>query len=283
LSCCRDKATRLASGNFRVTVISFIPFLSSWWNSSGALTNAKLDEPRAISSFSPMRLLVNRNGRQLGPYTLDEARALVLSGSLAATDWAWPDGATQWIALKDVAGFAPGTTPGAAATPPPPLANAAEEELWRGHPSQILNFKLYAGWTLILLGVLSAIAVRPDFLLLLALAGIALLALLQIAWRNLRLRAIGYVVTTQRVRVIAGIFSKDIQEIELFRVKDTQVQQGFIPRLFGLGTITILSGDKRNPTLVLRGIPHAIELRERLRQEIMLLRQRYGVREMDVM
>jgi membrane protein YdbS with pleckstrin-like domain len=227
-----------------------------------------------------MRLRVNHGGRQLGPYTLEEARALVLSGELAATDWAWPDGATQWIALKDVAGFAPGSPGGP--TPPAPLSPAAdEEELWHGRPSQILNLKLYTAWTLILLGVLSAVAVRVDLWPVPVV--LALIALVQIAWRNLRLRAIEYVVTTQRVRIVSGLFSKDIQEIELFRVKDTMVQQGFVQRLFGLGTITVISGDARNPRLVLEGLPHAIELRERLRQEVMTLRQRYGVREMDVM
>jgi membrane protein YdbS with pleckstrin-like domain len=227
-----------------------------------------------------MRLLVNHGGRQLGPYTMEEARALVLSGQLAATDWAWPDGTTQWIALKDVPGFSPGSAGGP--TPPAPLTPAsAEEELWRGRPSQILNLKLYAIWALILLGVLFAVAVRVDLWPVPVV--LSFIALLQIAWRNLRLRSIEYVVTTQRVRVVSGLFSKDIQEIELFRVKDTMVRQGFVQRLFGLGTITVLSGDARNPTLVLQGLPHAIELRERLRQEVMTLRQRYGVREMDVM
>jgi membrane protein YdbS with pleckstrin-like domain len=227
-----------------------------------------------------MRVLVNRSGRPLGPYTVEEARALVLSGQLAATDWAWPDGATQWVPLRDVPGFAPGSTGGP--TPPAPLSPvAAEEELWRGHPSQVLNLKLYTVWSLILLGVLFAVAVRLDLWPVPVV--LVFVALIHIAWRNLRLRSIEYVVTTQRVRVVSGLFSKNIQEIELFRVKDTMVQQGFIPRLFGLGTITVVSGDERNPRLVLLGLPHAIELRERLRQEIMTLRQRYGVREMDVM
>jgi membrane protein YdbS with pleckstrin-like domain len=226
-----------------------------------------------------MRVLVNKDGRQLGPYTLDEARALVLSGKLAADDWAWTDGAAQWIVLKDVPGF----SPSAASAPPgaPPSSPTGEEELWRGRPSQLLNLKLYICWILVLAGVFSAVIIRRD--LWPVLAGLAILALVQIALRNLRLRAIEYVVTTQRVRIVSGLLNKDIQEIELFRVKDTMVHQWFVQRLFGLGTITILSGDARNPRLVLEGIPHAIDLRERLRQEVMLLRQRFGVREMDVM
>ncbi len=216
----------------------------------------------------------------MGPYTLEEARALVLSGQLSATDWAWPDGATQWIPLKDVPGFST-VSVDPANPPPPPPSPTGEEDLWRGHPSQILNLKLYLCWTVVLLGVLSAVVIRPD--LWPVLAGLAFIALLQIVVRNLRLRSVQYVITTQRVRVVSGLLSKEIQEIELFRVKDTMVQQRFFQRIFGLGTITILSGDAHQPQLILRGIPHAVDLRERIRQEVMVLRQRYGVREMDVM
>ncbi len=112
---------------------------------------------------------------------------------------------------------------------------------------------------------------------------VALIGLIQCAVAYIHLHAVGYVVTTQRIRVVSGIFSKDIQEIELFRVKDTMAHQTFFLRLFGLGTITILSGDERQPRIVLSGVPQAIELRERLRQEVMTLRQRFGVREVDVM
>jgi membrane protein YdbS with pleckstrin-like domain len=222
-----------------------------------------------------MRLFIHRQGRQLGPYALEEARALVLSGELSATDWAWPDGATQWVALRDVPGF---SAPSAA---PLSASPGAEEELWRGRPSQILNLKLYLFWAIILLGVLAATVVRIDLWPLLS--ALALAALVQIVVRNLRLRSMAYVVTTQRVRVVSGLLSKEIQEIELFRVKDTSVHQWFFQRLFGLGTITVVSGDARNPRLILYGIPHAIELRERLRQEVMTLRQRYNVRELDMM
>jgi uncharacterized membrane protein YdbT with pleckstrin-like domain len=113
--------------------------------------------------------------------------------------------------------------------------------------------------------------------------GIALIGLIQSGVAYIHLRVVEYVVTTQRVRITSGIFSKDIQEIELFRVKDTMARQSFLLRLFGLGTITILSGDERNPRIILSGIPQAVQLRERLRQEVMTLRQRFGVREVDVM
>jgi len=238
-----------------------------------------------------MSLLINKDGKQLGPYSLDEARALVLSGELEATDWAWPDGGTKWIPLKEVPGFAP-TAPAAASPPPtaPPSAPAStEEELWRGHPSQILNFKAYllvALFLVIGLGLAPMVVVagvQTRFWSVLGFGVLGVVILLYALVHYFRLRAIEYVVTTQRVRVISGLFSKDIQEIELFRVKDTAAHQPFFLRLFGLGTITIDSGDEKHPQLILSAVPRAVELRERMRQEVMTLRQRFGVREVDVM
>lgn len=239
-----------------------------------------------------MSLLINKDGKQLGPYSLDEARALVLSGQLNPKDWAWPDGATDWVLLRDVPGFASSASPAKPAPPATPASPATtatneEQELWRGHPSQILNLGIYLFWAIVLIIVLIGVymIVLSDSLLWSAIVFgiVALIALINSAVAYLHLRVVEYVVTTQRVRIISGIFSKNIQEIELFRVKDTMANQSFLLRLFGLGTITILSGDEGHPRLVLSGVPRAIELRERLRQEVMTLRQRFGVREVDVM
>jgi membrane protein YdbS with pleckstrin-like domain len=233
-----------------------------------------------------MSLLINKDGKQLGPYSLDEARALVLSGRLAASDWAWPEGATEWVHLKDVPGYSAATPAQPSATSAPATAvAAAEQELWSGHPSQVLNFSIYLFWAMILIVALVAALTLVDsqFWSLVLFGIVALIAGINTAVAYLHLHAIEYVVTTQRVRVVSGIFSKDIQEIELFRVKDTMAHQSFFLRLFGLGTITILSGDERHPRIVLSGVPQAVELREKLRQEVMTLRQRFGVREVDVM
>jgi membrane protein YdbS with pleckstrin-like domain len=235
-----------------------------------------------------MALLINKDGKQLGPYSLEEARALVLSGQVTARDWAWPDGSTEWIKLKDVPGFST-ADPGPAAPPEQPPAPAApvkeEEELWRGHPAQVLNLKIYVVWAIIVAGSLVAAVspIGPQEWRILGLGIVGIIALIHVIVSYFQLRSIEYVVTTQRVRVISGIFSKEIQEIELFRVKDTAAQQSFFLRLFGLGTITIISGDERHPHIVLSAVPRAIELREKLREEVMSLRQRFGVRELDVM
>jgi membrane protein YdbS with pleckstrin-like domain len=241
-----------------------------------------------------MSLLINKDGKQLGPYTLDEARAQVLAGKLSPTDWAWPDDATDWILLKDVPGFTLATRPPPPATgsiSPVPLPGIAaeEQEMWSGHPSQILNLGIYTFWGMAVLFtavgafIFVSDVASPALWISLILGVVLLIALVNVAIAYFHLRSVHYVVSTQRVRMVSGLFSKEIQEIELFRVKDTMTHQSFFLRLFGLGTITILSGDEKQPRLVLSGVPQAIELREKIRAEVMTLRQRFGVREVDVM
>lgn len=64
-----------------------------------------------------MNLLIHRDGQQYGPYTLDEARALLANGNLVPTDLALPDGATDWKPLSTRSGFS---------TPPVLPANDAK-------------------------------------------------------------------------------------------------------------------------------------------------------------
>jgi len=228
-----------------------------------------------------MPLVINKDGKQLGPYSLEEARALVLSGQLDPTDWAWSDNATDWVQLKDVPGFT-ATPSGKPSMPPPPASvvaaaasKTAEQELWSGHPSQLLNADVYIFWALALLLTMAALGwlryrqMMDSMMWAGIIFGIvALIGLVNIAVAYFHLRSVEYIATTQRVRVISGLFSKDIQEIELFRVKDTMARQTFLLRIFGLGTITIVSGDANHPRLVLSGVPHAIELREKIREEV---------------
>ncbi len=51
-----------------------------------------------------MKLLVNRDGRHLGPYSLDKACQLLAEGKLHSWDLCWPDGAREWVTLDSIEG-----------------------------------------------------------------------------------------------------------------------------------------------------------------------------------
>jgi hypothetical protein len=52
-----------------------------------------------------MNLYIFKDGQQLGPYTLDQARGLFAAGTVQLTDLAWHEGLTDWIPLQRVQGF----------------------------------------------------------------------------------------------------------------------------------------------------------------------------------
>jgi len=245
-------------------------------------------------------ILISREGQQLGPYSLHDARSLVLNGSISAGDWAWYDGATDWVPLNQVPGFTVISHAPPVHAPAPqiivnqqPAAQTSqsasvpnEEQIWKGSPSRWLMLKSVLFWLMVFFALIIAMSVvdadtRSAVALIFLITG--LLAAIQIILGTLMLRSTTYIVTNQRVKVMRGILSKSIDEIELFRAKDTSVQQSFFLRILGRGNLTILSGDAKNPLIVLWAIPKAMELREKLRQHILSLRQRYNVRELDVM
>ena len=97
------------------------------------------------------------------------------------------------------------------------------------------------------------------------------------------LKSISYEITTERVKVIRGIFSKRTDELELYRVKDTSLVEPFVYRLFSVGNIVIVTNDASTPAVELRAIKHAKEIREQFRTSVeeCRTRKRAGVVELE--
>ena len=105
--------------------------------------------------------------------------------------------------------------------------------------------------------------------------GIGLLLLLR-AWYLVA--STRYRLTTQRLFVQTGLVAKKLEEVELFRVKDVTLDQGFVQRLLGVGTIVVLSTDDTAPRLELAGIRRPVEVKESVRGAFRAARQREGLR-----
>jgi uncharacterized membrane protein YdbT with pleckstrin-like domain len=118
--------------------------------------------------------------------------------------------------------------------------------------------------------------------LLLCLVGVGLLIVLAKWIENV---ATTYALTDERLIIRRGIFSKSIDEIELYRVKDIRLSYSMIAGWAGIGTITLASSDEttRGAPLVLRDVADATRRRELLRDLVDKARQKRRVREIDVM
>lgn len=102
-----------------------------------------------------------------------------------------------------------------------------------------------------------------------------------VAWA--RARATTIRVTSQRIVVEKGLFSKTLDQIDLYRVVDYRVERPLGQRLVGTGNLVLETLDKTTRELALRGLrTDVVALYERLRTATEAERARRRVRLMDV-
>ena len=115
-----------------------------------------------------------------------------------------------------------------------------EKTLFSGHPATIYSI---GQWLLVLLTV-----------------GIAYLAL----W--IKSRATKFEITTQRIRIEQGLFSKLKENVELFRIDDFDLHKPIGMRLVGHCQLHLRSSDPDQPTVFIYGIPDLERLSDTLRE-----------------
>ncbi len=137
----------------------------------------------------------------------------------------------------------------------------AEETVWRGTSSQWKNFGVYVLCTLF------CWLIVPIFI---ALA------------RYLQTKNKIYELTTERLKITEGVFSKVTDTLELYRVKDLETQQPFLYRMFGLENVQINTSDLTTPFVFVEAIPSAVKFADKLRNQVEAVRMQKRVREIDI-
>ena len=123
----------------------------------------------------------------------------------------------------------------------------------------------FAGWLVLLSCVI--------------LIGIPILLLI---WLNRRFTV--YRITDQRIILEHGVLFRKIDEIELYRVKDVRLDFSLLNQMVNIGTISLNSSDAStngNP-MTMPHIWDARKHRETLRTLVEAIRQRRGVKELDM-
>lgn len=201
-------------------------------------------------------------------YAAEKARLIAGTGAASAPS-------AQAASLYD----APGGAPLA------PTPDEQEIDSFRGSTTGWLLGSM-AGWGTLLLCLawpaawLASLELWPmRIALALTLAGLAIAVL-----RFLRNIAARYVLTTQRLILHSGIVFRQVDEIELFRVKDARVDYSIVNQLTGIGRITLRTSDASSGQVdfSMHDIPDAVDMRETIRALVDKARQRRGVRELDI-
>lgn len=97
---------------------------------------------------------------------------------------------------------------------------------------------------------------------------LAVVFTLGIAWVVYWIRSISttYEITTQRVRVERGLFSKLKENVELFRIDHFDVHKPFGMRLVGHCLLHLRSSDTSFPSVMISGLPALEPLADTLRE-----------------
>ena len=152
--------------------------------------------------------------------------------------------------------------------------------VWRGTPSQWTNFGAY------FFCVLLAAGVTAGYLLLsprqpLILVGL-IVPLLWAMSRWIATKCRRYEITSERIKVTTGLFSRQTSELELYRVRDYTLVEPMWLRLVGRGNVILTTADRTTPQLVLHAVPSAAALKDQIRTHTERMRQRRGVRDLEI-
>lgn len=95
-----------------------------------------------------------------------------------------------------------------------------------------------------------------------------------------------YALSEDRLFLRRGFFNIKQDEIVLYRVRDLRVTQNLWQRIFGVGTIRVVSTDKSIPELIIKNVRQPFEVKELIHATVEELkikrRMRVGEMSMDV-
>ncbi|MDB6080511.1 MAG: rane-flanked domain [Akkermansiaceae bacterium] len=153
--------------------------------------------------------------------------------------------------------------------------NVSEEVLWKGSPSQVLNLGKYLITLILIAGFVAGGFFFPPVWF-----G-AILPVLWMIWEYLKVRCHVYELTSERLRSYRGVLNQKMDDVELYRVKDTSIERPFWYRMSGLSTLMIETSDRVQPHIEIKAVRGGMELREQIRHQVERLRDSKRVREVD--
>ena len=87
-----------------------------------------------------------------------------------------------------------------------------------------------------------------------------------------------YSLSEDRLFISEGFLNIKDDEVLLYRVRDIDTSRSLWQRIFGVGTVTVMSSDKTMPSLVLKNIKDPIFVKELIHQQVEEMKIRHRVR-----
>ena len=87
-----------------------------------------------------------------------------------------------------------------------------------------------------------------------------------------------YQLSEDRLFLSEGFLNIRDDDILLYRVRDIDTRRNLWQRLFGVGTVTVLSSDKTMPTLVLKNVKDPLFVKELIHKQVEEMKLKRRVR-----
>lgn len=166
----------------------------------------------------------------------------------------------------------------------PITATYTSRVIFHGTPSQIVNLpRMVVGATTLL--ALAALfwygqkrwALQWGFV---AIPAIWVIVVMVIAC--LRTAFTEIIIDAERITFRRGIFNRQVSSLELFRILDVTSIHPWWQRVFGVGTVVVMTSDSNYPVWRLPGIVNAEQMRNGLNRAAITLRDQKGIREVNM-
>lgn len=92
-----------------------------------------------------------------------------------------------------------------------------------------------------------------------------------------------YSLSDDRLFLSVGFLNIQDEEVLLYRIRDINTTRTLWQRLFGVGTVTVVSSDKSMPTIVLKNVKDPMTVKELLHQQVEEMKIRRRVRVGEIM
>ena len=92
-----------------------------------------------------------------------------------------------------------------------------------------------------------------------------------------------YALSEDRLFLSVGFFSIKDEEILLYRIRDISTSRSLWQRIFGVGTITVVSSDKTAPTQIKKNVKNPLDVKELLHRQVEEVKIRRRIRVGEIM
>jgi len=100
----------------------------------------------------------------------------------------------------------------------------------------------------------------------LSVLALGLAAVFALFWKLLALKSMHYEVTPDRIEWSRGIFDRQVDNIDMFRVVDLKLRRSLLECFLGIGTVIVLTNDESDPQFEFKKVHRCRRLYDALKQ-----------------